>query len=893
MNRSWLQLLLLPFVPLLPARAQVPVQGETIVPPSDQVSEFDARQELVHVLRRLGKIEAAESELHKQLRIRPNDPFVLADLADLEAARGHFVRSRDLYQEALAKSKRTSELRLRYVRQAQSWGDFYLAETGLRGYLAEYPRDIDAALDLAGVLIAEQRYELAEGEYSSLTKQPKVRLRAFIGLANSRLLEQDFQAVLPLANEALKTEPNQVEALTLRAEALRRLQRDDEAKEDYRRLTTLPTGRLSGWIGLGRIARRQNDEASAEQYFRRALESDPEDITARYLLVNERVMGVDLVHQVRGWSRLTAAELNTLARLYAADGFLDFAIATYQTALAKDPDYFPARIELAQALATAHHYDQSIELLKRLQEEFPGNAKIGLALARVLSWSRRYDDALLTYRTLSAQNAADPVPLKEMARVATWSKQMQLARALYAEVYTPPVDQQLIEWLQRRHQHQMLREIIASGKAKTPYERYEQVRRLIDSGQLPAASVPAVQDALASLEPVYRLQKAIWLESEAKWLEWNKKFLQSADAYRELLAFQPGNEEAWFDLAQVEAAQGLSLQSSASYRELLELDPLHRLANHALVRDESVLQHPALFSKYTYWDEKGIGRASDIERQHFQSGVEFVWNSQTQIQLSGDYWNEAPGSGAHADAAGVTLGFRTVFNEYWRAAGEWSHKEYFQSRYNSTDTGRGDLTFNAWDYAHLTLEYVRADELHNEFGLQQGVQSDNLGLLVDSNLNHYLEVNSGVFWTHYTDDNQGIWITLAPSLILLDHPHQLKLVLRGDYRDTDHPSIFEFQGSKLINIVHPYWTPQEYTRGSLILEWRHDLSRDLYTNGQQHYYALRLGGGIDSTGNKNVLLEGEWHYEFLQRWALEARGTLDRSPAWNGAAATVSLIYRF
>ncbi len=79
----------------------------------------------------------------------------------------------------------------------------------------------------------------------------------------------------------------------------------------------------------------------------------------------------------------------------------------------------------------------------------------------------------------------------------------------------------------------------------------------------------------------------------------------------------------------------------------------------------------------------------------------------------------------------------------------------------------------------------------------------------------------------------------------------------------------------------------------MILEWRHDLSRDFYAGGQQHYYALRLGGGIDSTGNKNVLFEAEWHYDFLQRWALEARGTLDRSPAWNGAAASVSLIYRF
>jgi hypothetical protein len=67
----------------------------------------------------------------------------------------------------------------------------------------------------------------------------------------------------------------------------------------------------------------------------------------------------------------------------------------------------------------------------------------------------------------------------------------------------------------------------------------------------------------------------------------------------------------------------------------------------------------------------------------------------------------------------------------------------------------------------------------------------------------------------------------------------------------------------------------------------------LFAGAEQHYYALRIGGGIDSTGNKNLLLEAEWHYDFLEHWTLEVRGTLDRSPAWNGTAASLALIYRF
>jgi len=893
MNRRCRSLALLLALSLFSARGETSADLDTIVPRSDQVSESEARQELVRVLRKLGKIEAAERELRRLLETRLNDPVLLADLADLEAARGHFVGSRDLYQKALSKAVNAAELRLRYARQSRSWGDFYLAEKELRAYALEHPKDTDAAFDLADVLVAQQRYEAAESEYRSLAKVAGSRPRALIGLATLRLLEKDFRAVLPYADAAAKTDSEQIEALNLRGEALLKLHRYDEAKEDFRRLTMLRGGHISGWIGLGRVARAQKGEASGQAYFRRAQEAGARDIRTRYLLAGKPTG--EVASQILEWRGLTAAELKTLAELYAADGHLDSAIAFYEAALAKDPEYFPARTGLAEALATTHRYNESIDILSRLEKEFPDDAKIELALARVLSWSRRYAEAIRAYRDLSALNPADPVPRKEMARVATWSRQMKLAREVYAEMYTPPVDQQLIDALKRSgRDHVVLKELSGASKnGKSPYEKYERVRQLVDAGRLPADSRPAVEDALVNLEPVYRLQKAIWLESSAKWLNWNKKFLRSAHSYRELLELQPGNEEARFDLAQVEAALGLSLDSAASYRELLELDPWNGLARQALEREVNVHDHPAFFAKYTYWDENGIGRASDIERQHFQSGAEFILNGQTELRAGGDYWIESPGSASQADAAGVTLGFRTVFNEYWRASAEWSHKEYFQSRFNATDTGQGDLTFNAWDYAHLTLQYARVDELHNQFGLQQGVQSDNVGFLVDSDLNHYLEVKSGVVWTHYTDDNQGVWLTLAPAFILHDDPHMLKLILRGDYRDTTHASIFEFEGSHLHNIIHPYWTPQDYFRGSVIVEWRHDLSRDFYTGGRQHYYTIRLGGGFDSTGNKNVLFEAEWHYDFLPRWAFEVHGMLDRSPAWDGAAAYVNLIYRF
>jgi hypothetical protein len=316
------------------------------------------------------------------------------------------------------------------------------------------------------------------------------------------------------------------------------------------------------------------------------------------------------------------------------------------------------------------------------------------------------------------------------------------------------------------------------------------------------------------------------------------------------------------------------------------------LASQAIER-ANIAQNPGVYSKYTFWDEHGTGRASAIQRQYFESGAEFVWNRQTQLRVSGDYWLESPDFAPQADAVGGTIRLQTVFNEYWRGLAEFTHKEYIDAPYSPTNTGQAQVTFNACDYVHLTLQYSLVDEIHNQFGLQQGTQSDNLGFLFDSDLNHYVGATGGVVLTHYTDDNKGIWVTIAPAFILLDHPHTLKLVLRGDYRDTEHASIFVFQGPTEVNIIHPYWTPQDYYRGTILLEWRHDLSADFYAGAEQFYYALRAGGGFDSTGNKDYILEGECHYDFCQHWSFEARGGIDRSSAWNGASAYVSLYYRF
>jgi tetratricopeptide (TPR) repeat protein len=263
-------------------------------------------------------------------------------------------------------------MRLRLALQERSWGDFYRAERVFRSDLNERPHDVDLTLDLATVLIGEQDFEAAEGLYQGLSRNPAVRGKALVGVATGYSQEQDYREVLPYAEAALKIDPDQAEALTLEGEALRRLHRYDEAKVAFRHLTSLPGGQVTGWVGLGRVARAQNDEAEAERDFQRAHAAEP-GITAAYFAAGKNVDA--FLSNFARRHNLSAADLSTLAGLSAADGRFDYAIAFYQKALARDPEYVSARIGLAQVLGTAHRYDESIKILNQLRQEFPGDSK--------------------------------------------------------------------------------------------------------------------------------------------------------------------------------------------------------------------------------------------------------------------------------------------------------------------------------------------------------------------------------------------------------------------------------------------------------------------------------------------------------------------------------------
>lgn len=222
---------------------------------------------------------------------------------------------------------------------------------------------------------------------------------------------------------------------------------------------------------------------------------------------------------------------------------------------------------MADALSLHYQYDEAIEIYLSILDSFPANAKMTMAIARVLSWGKNYEDSMQWYDQVIALNPKDPVPRWGKARVAYWGKFINLSMTLYHELLEPPVDQLLLQALQELYQEfcidstfspnlEWLAQLVKSGSIYTGYEAISsQFAKL--SACMNAIEKSKIEMILIDYLPLYRIQKPIRLERQAKYFDWHGYFFHALPVYRELADFSPGNEEGLYAYAQDFCSLGL------------------------------------------------------------------------------------------------------------------------------------------------------------------------------------------------------------------------------------------------------------------------------------------------------------------------------------------------
>jgi predicted Zn-dependent protease len=881
-----------------------------------QPDDDDVIHSYLSALRGVEGETAALAQARAHAEAAPRDARWRAEWAELEAARGHAVRSRDLFTEALALG-RTPALELRASRAAITWGDFNGAERGLREALRRQPADIRTRDELGRLLVSADRTEEAEQFYEQWLLDAPGAEPARLGLVRVALKEKNFVTALARGDALLATRPELPEAWRLKAEALRGLHRSAEAATWYGRLATVPEQRVDAEVGQGRMAFEAGDRAGATTHFAAALAAGPETPAARFFaaapgavdreefiraVVGEEGPAADSKLSGPPMPPESAGRLVKWAGLYAERGDFGRAVRCLRAARRADPDYYPAWAQYAEFLAIDAQFDASLREFGELGKVMPDNRQVRLGEARALAWSRHYPEALDAYAALAALNAADPVPRREAARTAGWGKLRERGAALYATAWAEPVDRRLAALLAPVLEGAGPSDLVTYWQrwASQPVEGAEPfagaerfaAERFTLREALPENRRARLDRVCVEILPAFRLQRSWWLENRAKQLVWDRRFTSAEATFNRLLVFEPGNEEALFDLSQTQAAQGLGARERVTLDRLLQLDPNHSLANHAVER-RRVRSRPLASVEGRTWREHGRGELASLQRYAVAGELEDRFADQIQVGVLGMIGREAPTTRPGAFAyRGIGFETSAVLGRELSASASALHREFYDGRIGHADSGQAQLWLRHDSHA-FGIGYEKREELTNGFALLAGTRSDNLWMGGTAVLSRRLDADFRLASIRYSDGNTGTNFVLRPAYAWTDHPRAFKTILTLEYRDTADATVYVLRGGQLANLIHPYWTPQDYWHEAVTLEWSRDLAREYFIGSADRSYDIRATLGYDSESNTALTLEADWHWEWVDRWVAHAGVYGNLSREWDALGLRLRVARRF
>ena len=711
--------------------------------------------------------------------------------------------------------------------------------------------------------------------------------------ANAAMAWGDFYLAEKIIRHELQREPS-YELKHELAAILRAGQRYEEAEGIYYELLYRQPNDGRTRLALARLQIAEKDFPAALSNARCAAQSLTTNKEAALIIataqhyLNPTSTPQDFVYaNAENFTTANAAE-HAEAQQLAQNGEYLKALALNKEILERDPNYFPAALSQAELYAASRQYKEALNCYKSLLTNFPTASKLLIDYARVLSWDRQYQAALDLYEKIAAMNPRDPLPKKEMARVALWAKQWRRGFSTYDELLAQAVDIQLLASCPSNACPSLKKEL-AHSHQDPPYQGYEKL--LWQGTNLP----PQMRELMLNYWGTYRLQKAIYLEKKAKYLSWRRYPGQAGSYYSRLIQTVPGNQEAFFDYAQLACQQGLNDVAIEQYEKLLKIDPLHSRAQTALAA-EKLKKHPLAVGRYNYWRESGRGDISQLTRNDFRLGAAIPFLSRNTLGLYANQWYEQPHwTNGWFDASGFNAELLSIFNPYWQFRGNFTRKIYTTSGPKDLSSGDATLQASLYNYVQLGFTYRRSDEVQNYFGMLQGIQADNWRLSADSAVYNGISFNGLAEWKEYTDDNRGEYYFLQGSCEVTDHPRVLKLGANVEYRDTEHKSPTEHFGTLPPGQqpIHPYWTPINYTAGGILINWYHDISKEYGCGERRHYYELKVLLRYDTEENPSLQPEMAWHFDITRRWTINLAGYVVISELWNGQSLNGSLSYRF
>ena len=769
-----------------------------------------------------------------------------------------------------------------------------------------YPGNIDLRLELASALYAAGNYAEAGRLFAEVVQKSPKNTTALLGCARVALRDYRVEA----ADSYLEQTPAELHGRQWQLAVVER----DTIVGDYLRATQLLRGLLEenpadrrASFALADLQRAQNEFVkadtrylaegatagnslaerhyavslylerrypSAEYTSRLVLSVDPEDDRTRMILVRTLMktgrcqeaaecfrnfpnVSSDIAPECEYFARFAGLNLGdtrqddtrpiyravTLCDLAMEDGHRDAAKEILDKALCQDPNNVVLRTRLAEwhaSFGVPDHASCAADIYTELLSKEPSNQKWLLGLARANVTMRCYDRALCIYRQLRAESPDNYLYARETARVIFFVCGSPAGLAEYDAV--------LCNW---------------QGLD-------EEARRL--ARERLAKSKHFCSPSIAACE------------------------------YENLLRLEPYEEHIAFELGQVRGMLGTTNDAIDAYSHLLSVNPNHRDGQVA-IDGKRLEQCQELLYDHRFVRERGRDGLTSIDRLGEYVAYQLPRENENEhLRVGYGRLSLAPtyGNGTTGDAATIRyqkqlcVDCSPLLSPYVPMAIYCDCEVQRYDRYVSTrpvfEAGVKFQTCNdiQWKVAG-TMENV----LENGESMQQDIYCGGLRTDVNYKPFNYLESQATYTFQGYSDDNTRHAAEFRNRLQLTPDPRRFTLLADLYYWNFAEASVFSPGPDPFLNMLHPYWTPQNYVMGGIGLEWKEWLSWDRFDGAQHAWISFSIMKRWDDQDANYTVYRGMFNWDVTCRLSGYAMAEYDDGSPYHGTWAYGGLAWKF
>jgi len=380
-----------------------------------------------------GKSKELIRYLNDFIQNHPDNMQAYSLLASAYAEQKQWDNAEETLKKILEKQPDEMEFKLRLVNLVERRSQPE-AEALLKQYVADKPQDLKLKSRLAAYYYTHKRFADADAvltEIALADPSGSIGQSARLQLAQSALRQKDLSAASTWIEEALKTDPDNMEALLLRAgmrmdeknfdgaigdlkriveirpdadramlmTAQAYLQKGEasEAENQWRKMLEVNPGSFQALAPLVAQMRQRGEDGLAETLVENANKAKPADPQIAELLVQLKAAKKDWLGAQVVVDRLKKQEEGEVSgemlngMLAFAQGHYSVAIRAYKIVLTKRPQANQALRALSQAYRADGQVDESIKFLKDFIQQHPESITaydlLGVAYAAESKWT--------------------------------------------------------------------------------------------------------------------------------------------------------------------------------------------------------------------------------------------------------------------------------------------------------------------------------------------------------------------------------------------------------------------------------------------------------------------------------------------------------------------------